>query len=139
MPAPGPVAYHVQAGRFTSDVISAGRDQLSPSSPLRATKTRRVSWLVPSTIAFSSSLPRFQLMRSQTVRVCPSTTAHGLPHVFPGSSQTMRGSPQERPPSVERRSRRATSPLSRREVRRPSQNASRVPSVVTTREGMRKV
>ena len=31
MPTPGPVAYHVQSGRLTEDVISTGADQMTVS------------------------------------------------------------------------------------------------------------
>src|SRR5882724_9164373 len=50
MPMPGPVAYHVQPGFFTSLVISAGADQLAPSSGLFDAQTDRVPFAVPSMI-----------------------------------------------------------------------------------------
>src|SRR5581483_3803361 len=49
MPTPGPVAYHVQPGFFTSFVISAGFAQVSPSSSLLVTHTVRLPVLLPPT------------------------------------------------------------------------------------------
>src|SRR5688500_2498848 len=82
MPTPGPVAYHVQPGRFTSLVISRGGDHVTPSSSLVVTQTVRVPTLVLRLIWPSASSPRLWVLSSTTVPVRSSTTAHGLPHVF---------------------------------------------------------
>lgn len=46
MPVQGPVAYQVQSGFLTSDVISLNGDQVIPSSFEQVTKIRLVSLLV---------------------------------------------------------------------------------------------
>src|SRR5678815_3966008 len=87
MPAPGPVAYHVQFVSFTSAVISHGLDQERPSSLELLTYTRRVSLLVWLIIRDSWSSPRFHVLRSHMSRVSASRTTQGLPQAFVLSSQ----------------------------------------------------
>src|SRR5687768_10645599 len=140
MPTPGPVAYHVQSGRFTSLVILRGGDHVTPSSSLVVTQTVRVPLLVPRLICPSASSPRLCVLSRTTVPVRSSATAHGLPHVFFPSAQTTVCSPNVFPPSVDRRITRLISPESAccpHGVRRPSAKTSSVPFVVTTAEGMR--
>src|SRR5438067_8535479 len=120
MPAPGPVAYHVQPDFFTSFVISTGFAHVMPSSVLLVTHTVRVPLLLPLTIAASVSAPGLWVIRSQTVPVFASTTGHGLPQVFSPSSQTTCVLPHVLPPSVLRLSTRSMSPASSRPPLRPS-------------------
>src|SRR5262252_8508381 len=109
MPTPGPVAYHVHSGFFTSRVISTGFAQVAPSSVLLVTHTVRVPLLLPPTIAASLSVPRLWVMSNQMVPVFASTTGHGLPQVF-ASSQTTCVLPHVLPPSVLRLRMRLMSP-----------------------------
>src|SRR5262245_58725593 len=97
-PQPGPVAYHVHFGSFTSLVISAGFDQVAPSSVLLVTQTVRVPLPVPSRILRSVSSPRLCVKSSQTVPA-ESTTGQGLPTVLGPSSQTTWRCFQVAPPS----------------------------------------
>ena len=99
MPTPGPVAYHVQSGRFTLAVISTGVDHVTPSSSLFIAQTVRLSALVPAMMSFSPSVPRFWVVSSQTVPVFRSTTGHGLPNVLGPLSPTICIDDHECPPS----------------------------------------
>src|SRR5262249_30904729 len=139
MPTPGPVAYHVQSGCFTSLVISTGLAQVAPSSVLFVAQTVRVPLLLPSTIIASVSVPRLCVNSSQTVPVVRSTTGHGLPQVCAPSSQTICAADQVLPPSWLRLSSRSMSPVSLRLFLRPSQNASKVPLGERIRLGIRYV
>src|SRR5438309_884480 len=100
MPTPGPVAYHVHPGFFTSFVISTGFAQVRPSSSLLVTQTVRLPWLFPLTSFASVSRPRLCVINSQTVPVRASTTGHGLPQVLSASSQTTWALPHVFPPSA---------------------------------------
>src|SRR5262245_49466433 len=88
MPTPGPVAYQVHSGRFTSFVISAGLSHVAPSSVLFVIQTVRDPLLVPDTILASVSSRKLWVMSSQTVPVFRSTTGQGFPHTLVPSSQT---------------------------------------------------
>src|SRR6516225_7387116 len=121
MPTPGPVAYHVQSGFFTSLVISIGLLHVAPSSSLFVTHTVRVPLLVPSRIILSVSRPRLCVSSSQMVPVRVSTTGQGLPQVFSPSSQTACVFAHVLPPSKLRLSNRSMSPASPRPFLRPSQ------------------
>src|SRR5262245_6463391 len=123
MPTPGPVAYHVQCGFFTSPVISTGFAQVAPSSVLFVIQTVREAVLLPLTIFASVSMRRLWVSRSQTVLVFASTTGHGLPQVLSPSSQSTCISPHVLPPSVLRFITRSMSPASPRLFLRPSQKA----------------
>src|SRR5262245_10525112 len=100
MPTPGPVAYHVHSGFFTSFVISTGFAHVAPSSVLLLTHAVRVPLLLPPTMVASVSVPRLWVKSSHTVPVLVSITGHGLPQVFPASSQTTCILPHVFPPSV---------------------------------------
>src|SRR5262249_15796559 len=132
----GPVAYHVQSGRFTSGVISTGLLQEAPSSILRVTQTVRVPRLVPFTICASVSPPRLWVSSSQTVPVPASRTGHGLPQLLAPPPPATSPVPAF-PPSRLRFRSRSMSPESPLPSLRPSQNASRVPFVVTSSDGIR--
>src|SRR5262249_3591615 len=102
-PTPGPVAYHVHFGSLTWLVMSAGLDQVAPSSAPLVTQTRRVPLPVPSRIVFSVSAPRLWVSSSQIVPVERSTTGQGLPTVSPPPAATTCSGSQVLPPSRLRR------------------------------------
>src|SRR5689334_23194890 len=103
MPTPGPVAYHVHSGFFTLAVISIGFDHVTPSSSLFKTHTVIPARLEPAVISFSLSAARFCVVKSQSVPVLRSTTAHGLTHASGPLSPTTRTGDQVAPASVLRR------------------------------------
>src|SRR5256885_6603058 len=119
-PMPGPVAYHVHCGFFTSVVISRGVLQVLPLSSLCKTQTVRVPLDVPSTICFSTSSPRLCVQSSQSLPVDSSSTAQGLPQVFFPSAQTTWSGENVVRPSVDRFSTTLISPESLPLLLRPS-------------------
>src|SRR5262249_217515 len=121
MPTPGPVAYHVQSGFFTSLVISTGFDHVSPSSVLFVTQTVRDPRLAPLTIIASVSLPRLCVRSNQMVPVLASRTGQGLPQVFSPSSHTTCVCVQVFPPSGLLFRSKSMSPVSLLLFLRPSQ------------------
>src|SRR5262245_22999642 len=137
MPTPGPVAYQLQSGFFTSRVMSAGLLQVAPSPSLFVIHTVRVPLLVPPTIMDCVSLPRLCVIKSQTIPVFRSTTGHGLPQVLTPSFQTNCVLPHVLPPSWLRLTSRPMAPASPRPFLRPSQNASSTPFFVVINAGMR--
>ena len=139
MPTPGPVAYQVQPGRFTSGVSTTGLLQEAPSSVLLVSQTVRAPLLVPFTIRSSVSLPRLWVRSSQTVPVRASRTGQGLPQVLAPSSHTTCAGAHVWPPSKLRFRSRSMSPESPLPFLRPSQKASSVPFLVTSSDGMRYV
>jgi hypothetical protein len=135
---PGVVAYQRHSGFFTCSVISFGLDQVTPSSSLYRTHTRRPSagFTLPRRMASSVAVAAERTWTSRT-RPVSRTTGAGLPaRSVPLSAATVCG-PQVRPPSVERRRTMSMWPWSLAESTRPSQNARRVPAAVATTAGMR--
>src|SRR5215468_3084438 len=132
MPFTGPVAYQRHSDFFTDEVISCGVAQVTPSSALCVTKTRRVSLLVPLLISRSPSAPRFHVIKSHTTPVISSTTGAGLPHTLSPSERTICWALQVLPLSDDRLRSRSILPVSLPLFLRPSQKARRVPLVVTT-------
>src|SRR5437879_4675903 len=112
MPFAGPVAYQRQSAFLTDAVISCGLAQVTPSSALWVTKTRRVSLLVPLLISRSPSAPRFQVIKSQATPVDSSTTGAGLPQTLSPSERTICCGLHVLPPSVDRLSNRSIFPVS---------------------------
>ena len=136
MPAPGPVAYQVHPGSFTSAVISSGADQVTPWSSLRSTQIVRVPSEVPAMISDSWSWPRFLVERS-TIAPSSVTTGQGLPQVFAPSSQTTVCALHVRPPSADRLATRSMSPVSPELPWRASAKASSSPFAHRTIAGIR--
>src|SRR5690242_17897502 len=100
MPLTGPVAYQVQSGSFTAEVISAGAAQVRPSSSLWVTQTVRVGPETPAGIRLSGISPGLRVNSSQMVLVRQSTTGAGLPIVSGPKSATRIALDQVRPPSA---------------------------------------
>jgi hypothetical protein len=136
---PGVVAYHRHSGRFVLCVISLAADQVTPSSSLTWTNTRRPSAAATwPRLIFSSVAEGPCRTKTSTIRPSSSTTGAGFPAVpRRGSVATTCSSPHVRPPSDDRLSTRSMCPESDAEPRRPSANASTVPSRVTTTAGIR--
>ena len=95
MPAPGPVAYHVQLVSFTSAVISRALDQVRPSSLELLTNTRRVSllvWLMICGFAVIAAVPGVQQPDDPGVRIADhARVAAGVGAVIPDHAQLAPG------------------------------------------------
>ena len=101
MPTPGPVAYQVQSGFFTSLVISTGFAQVTPSSVLlRHPDGAACPCSLPSTICASVSLPRLCVSSSQMVPVLRRRPGRGCRRCCRRRPRRPAVLPQVLPPSV---------------------------------------